>query len=605
MTALIINKTTKYEYIDALRGLAILAVVMVHTSQYGAGITFFHPMLTSLLQHGARGVQLFFVASALTLWMSMANRKQENHPTRNFFIRRLFRIAPMYYIGIVAYAAWFFWLHTPLVTPANVAANFFFIHGLSPYWINSLVPGGWSITVEMFFYVLAPWLFTRLKSLDHAARFVLLAILLNSAIHFILARHPLVHDAALWDDFLFFYFPSQLPIFGLGILLYFVLRQPEPLSALTLLLAAGMLLMNLVDKALVIMPEHVWFGVTFMALAMGLSRYATKLLVNPFTRYIGKISFSLYLVHFAILFALERFGLADILHPAGMKGAVVNYVLRFCIVILLSSLLATFFYHAVEVPGQNVGKKLIARGEERRLPAFYALPALAILPFFFCSLHRAVPAGNMVYVQLGDSITYGEHNSPGHSPGDYAVRELATPTTFIKLAWPGESAREFNQKHRLQLQDSLAELPLGHRVILGIAYGANDLNLYPKRQAVADVLRLARWATDTLHIKEVLLIPVMNRTDKYGFTRENDMTISHHFNETRRQFNAELRAEIAKIPGVRMANESDSPAMFADNAPADITRFADQVHPLDPGAKELGEGTIGHGIGSFEKIKLK
>lgn len=38
----------------------------------------------------------------------------------------------------------------PNITIGNVISNFY-CHGLSPYWINSLVPGGWSITVEMFF----------------------------------------------------------------------------------------------------------------------------------------------------------------------------------------------------------------------------------------------------------------------------------------------------------------------------------------------------------------------------------------------------------------------------------------------------------------------
>src|SRR5205823_5455354 len=106
---------------DALRGLAILAVIMVHVIQYGPDAKFFSGGLISIVQHGARGVQLFFVASALTLWMSMSNRKQKKHPTQSFYIRRLFRIAPMYYLGVAYYTWWFFSLHATFATPANVA----------------------------------------------------------------------------------------------------------------------------------------------------------------------------------------------------------------------------------------------------------------------------------------------------------------------------------------------------------------------------------------------------------------------------------------------------------------------------------------------------
>ena len=47
--------------------------------------------------------------------------------------------------------------------------------------------------------------------------------------------------------------------------------------------------------------EHYWFAAAFMALALGLSQYTPHLLVNSVINYIGEISFSLYLVHFAML----------------------------------------------------------------------------------------------------------------------------------------------------------------------------------------------------------------------------------------------------------------------------------------------------------------
>ena len=113
---------------------------------------------------------------------------------------------------------------------------------------------------------------------------------------------------------------------------------------------------------------------------------------------------------------------------------------------------------------------------------------------------------------------------------------------------------------------------------------------------------MVRWATDTLHVKEVLIIPCMNRLDRYGFTREDDMAISHRFNTTRRLLNAQLRAAVAKMPGVKMANETDSPNMFSDTAPSDTSRFADLVHPKDAGAKELGEGILAHGLRLFSRL---
>jgi peptidoglycan/LPS O-acetylase OafA/YrhL len=69
-------------------------VIAVHSSQYFDDL----PIgVRALADQGARGVQLFFVASAMTLCMSWHSRNDGALP---FYIRRFFRIAPMYYLSI-------------------------------------------------------------------------------------------------------------------------------------------------------------------------------------------------------------------------------------------------------------------------------------------------------------------------------------------------------------------------------------------------------------------------------------------------------------------------------------------------------------------------
>ena len=57
--------------------------------------------LQILANKGKYGVQLFFIASAFTLFLSRHRRSEVGN--KNFFIRRFFRIAPMYYLGIILY----------------------------------------------------------------------------------------------------------------------------------------------------------------------------------------------------------------------------------------------------------------------------------------------------------------------------------------------------------------------------------------------------------------------------------------------------------------------------------------------------------------------
>jgi peptidoglycan/LPS O-acetylase OafA/YrhL len=80
-----------FQYIDALRGIAFLGVLTVHAALVAGRFHFDH-----LATLGNQGVQLFFMVSALTLFLSFGPRsKRENRSVLNFFIRRLFRIAPL------------------------------------------------------------------------------------------------------------------------------------------------------------------------------------------------------------------------------------------------------------------------------------------------------------------------------------------------------------------------------------------------------------------------------------------------------------------------------------------------------------------------------
>ena len=187
--------TEKYDFIDALRGIAILGVILVHSSQWVAPT---HATLLFVMHEGARGVQLFYVASALTLCMSwMARSSHENFPVRNFYIRRLFRIAPMFYIAILIYtflngfapAYWspngIEWWFIPLTVS--------FLHGFHPETITSVVPGGWSIAVEMSFYLILPFLLIHIKSPIYWLLFFGISLLLYAA-NKVICPHLIIHD---------------------------------------------------------------------------------------------------------------------------------------------------------------------------------------------------------------------------------------------------------------------------------------------------------------------------------------------------------------------------------------------------------------------------
>src|SRR5258706_12846498 len=109
----------------------------------------------------AIGVQLLYVVRAFTIFLTFTqHRAKEKNYITNFFIRRFFRIAPMYYLGIVYYLfqdgmGARYWLGDAAeISGWNILSNLFFGPSCNPYWITRVVPGGCAIAVARFFDVL-------------------------------------------------------------------------------------------------------------------------------------------------------------------------------------------------------------------------------------------------------------------------------------------------------------------------------------------------------------------------------------------------------------------------------------------------------------------
>jgi len=327
-------------------------------------------VIGKIIAEGARGVQLFYIASAFTLFLSFKNRKtKEISPVKNFFIRRFFRIAPIYYIGIFYYLLQDgfgprYWLgDVTHVSTSNIIANATFIHGFNPYWIESIVPGGWSIGVEMTFYVILPFLFSKIKNINQAFNFFLFSLFFKSLLGYFFIKFPLIGFSRLWNEYLFFYFPNQLPIFSLGIIMYFIIIEKEAINKISgkgLLVFSAIILAQLATGIQFILPSHILFGIGFLMLGIALSSFRFKFIVNPIIIYIGKISFSMYIVHFAILHWLANFRFSGF-----FNNGILNYVTKFSVVTILSIIVASILYRLIEVPFQDLGKKIINRMESK------------------------------------------------------------------------------------------------------------------------------------------------------------------------------------------------------------------------------------------------
>jgi peptidoglycan/LPS O-acetylase OafA/YrhL len=344
-----------YDYIDALRGYAILMVIAVHSSQYFSDLS---PTTKALADQGARGVQLFFVASAMTLCMSW---KARHDGAIAFYIRRFFRIAPMFYLTLPVFLYFRGWgpsIYAPDgIGLRHVVMSITFTHGFMPDTITSVVPGSWSIADEMMFYAMFPLLMAiriRIRFNTAAVLTVLATILCVVLQRYVAGAAGRIADPtwrAAWGTFYFLWLINQLPCFLFGILVARWIeekkqvRRPAALVLLSIGLGVWVTLFPnsfpLLGKLVV--PAQA--GLLFAAFALGLSKWQPKLLVNPVIGWIGKVSYSGYLLHLLII-------------TSGLSFPRENFAVVFASLAAITIGISTITYLCVEKPFNRLGRWL-------------------------------------------------------------------------------------------------------------------------------------------------------------------------------------------------------------------------------------------------------
>ena len=305
-----IHRRTWMPPLDGLRGIAILLVLGLHFSNELPSRGLWH-LLQAALKFGWSGVDLFFVLSGFLITGILLDSRESPSYFRSFYIRRVLRIFPVYYVSLVVVLFVLpAWSASYRASVGETAMFFLYLQSWYTGHFRFIVGHYWSLGVEEQFYFAWPFVvyyFTPRRSLRIAICGAAVAVSLRLVL---LAQHV---DREFINHNTF----CRMDTLLIGSITAFVLRDKAVRhtaqrfagwlwAAPVIVLAALWLL-----RAGRIDPATERFGFTLLALSFAALLASVVLTMSKRTflqalltcwplRQVGKLSYSIYIWHILV-----------------------------------------------------------------------------------------------------------------------------------------------------------------------------------------------------------------------------------------------------------------------------------------------------------------
>jgi peptidoglycan/LPS O-acetylase OafA/YrhL len=354
--------------LDGLRGFAIFLVVLCHYIGEGdvTGVSATTGKLLRAFGFGRCGVDLFFVLSGFLIGSILLESRNSPNYYRTFYLRRVHRIFPLYYLWIVFYLIGIACLRSFSGYATFIAddlwhlprylffvQNFFWSKTFFEYfWLGVT----WSLAVEEQFYLVAPLLIRHIPG-EKLIRVLVAIILLAPVLRFFTLL--VTHDHYL----VALGMPFRADTLAVGVLGAALWKQPEvrlyleenprALSwalAFSLTLVVG-LLYWFYRPAGYVSGTICYSALAFLFLTLVLivlsqpaSRLASIARWQPVC-WLGTVSYCVYIIHCQVLYGLYQLFVGGHPRVTDLKSILVT-----ALAFILTCLLAAFSWRFFEKP---------------------------------------------------------------------------------------------------------------------------------------------------------------------------------------------------------------------------------------------------------------
>lgn len=320
--------------LDGLRGLAAMGTIVYHYLRGPERDLAAVRVFNAILRASPVALDIFFILSGFLIGGILLRTKESPNYYKTFYLRRMHRIWPIYYLWIGLYFALYFVAQGwgikpgPYSTAVTFATFLLLIQNFFSPIVEStyIVAPTWTLAVEEQFYLLTPfcvrWLSKRRLTQLLVAVLGLAALTRGFLYHFI------GHGGAWGDLAVELFTPCRADALAIGVLVAIIWSTPEHrewVCKRARIIPWGMLVFTALGTTMIYLtnykvPGTYIFNAMFERTVMELSCLSLFLYVltspksrtcdflrSSMMRELGKLSYCLYLIHWGVLWFLARY----------------------------------------------------------------------------------------------------------------------------------------------------------------------------------------------------------------------------------------------------------------------------------------------------------
>lgn len=375
------GKVIRFDVLDSFRGICALCVVVFHMHFLGSFTEL------SFFRSSDLFVDFFFVLSGFVLAHAYGFRKDIQFDS--FLISRIFRLFPLHVVLLAVFivlefgklAASRFGLEfnsapfSGASAPSEIIPNLLLLQSWTKLTDDqSFNYPAWSISVEFYIYMIFAstimYLYRYRRESWVALSLVSFALLAFGSGFF--TEASLRGIACFFAGSISYVLYRQIEARAIFKPAIYTLLEVFFVAVIVLMISGGIEFKNFIISFV--------FCVSTILFALERGALSTVFKLSPF-KYIGRLSYSIYLTHAAILFCVISAGMVagkifgvnlapmvDGVRNIDLGGGLASSLGAVSVLVLVV-IVSSFTYKFIEVPGQRIGRKLIERRSSRRKSA--------------------------------------------------------------------------------------------------------------------------------------------------------------------------------------------------------------------------------------------